>query len=158
MPEDIGTNSDAATFEIVGNLIGIFLLSYVYIASHYIIYHSLLMKFSCYRNKNRYIRCFMTLLIILLIMQILINWFCPLFTNNLLPFGPCSFYELFVQIFVVVIIIMILLLYLNFSTKSCHFNTAMVLSIIVIIYLMFYNSCATLNLIFSMLKELKQLY
>ena len=154
MPEDIGTNSDAATIEIVGNLIGIFLLSYVYIASHYIIYHSLLMKFACFRNKNRYIRCFMTLLIILLIMQILINWYCPAFTNNLLPFDPRSIYELFVQLFVVQGI----LWFIEMIFNQCYSYIMKVLIKILVTYLVFYNTCATLKVIFIMLKKLEQLY
>ena len=154
MPEDIGTNSDAATFEIVGNLIGIFLLSSMYTASQYIIFHDLLMKFACFRNKNRYIRCFMTLLIILLIMQILINWYCPAFTNNLLPFDPRSIYELFVQLFVVQGI----LWFIEMIFNQCYSYIMKVLIKILVTYLVFYNTCATLKVIFIMLKKLEQLY
>ena len=158
MPEDIGTNSDAATFEIVGNLIGIFLLSSMYIASHYIIFHPLLMKFSCFRNKNRYIRCFMTVLVILLTMQILNSWFCPVFTNNFQLYIPRSCFELFVQFFVIAIIIcltgVISLSLLKFSINSYCLYTNIVLSIILIIYLIICNTCSTLNVIFEMLKEL----
>ena len=162
MPEVIGTNSDAATVEIFNKLVGIFLVFSLYIFNQFNLVYHLLLKFACFQSKHPYIRCVMIVLNTLLIMQILIDWFCPMFDNNLLPYSPRSFYELFIQLFVVEIILWfietILEFFFDFFTNRCYRLTMIILYIILSICLMFYNTCATLNVIFIMLKDLEQLY
>ena len=121
----------------------------------------MLSKFACFRNKNPYIRCFLTVLITLC-MQFMINLLCPVFTNNLLPYCPTNFNELLIKIFVVEIVIlffnMVLYSICKSSTNPYFRFTMIILSIALIIYQKFYNSCATLLVIFSLSKEVKQLY
>ena len=162
MSEVIGTNSDGATIEIFNKLVGIFLFFPLYIFNQFNLVYHLLLKFACFQSKHPYIRCVMNLLNTFLIMQILIDCFCPMFDNNLLPYSPRSFYELFIQLFVVEIILWfietILELFFDFSTNRCYRFIMIILYIIISIFLMFYYTCATINIIFSMLKELEQPY
>ena len=162
MTEVIGTNSDAATIEIFNKLVGIFLVFFLYIFTQFNLVYHLLLKFACFQSKHPYILCVIIVLNTLLIMQILIDWFCPMFDNNSLPYSPRSFYELFIQLFVVEIILWfietILEFFFDYSTSRCYRFTMIFLYIILSIYLMFYYTCATINIIFSMLKELEQPY
>ena len=157
MREDIGTNSDAATIEIFNKLVGICLVVSLYIFHQFNLVHLSLLKFSCYRRNPFHNQCFMTMLITLLIItEILIDWISPVFVKNLLPYSPCTCFELFIQLFVVAIIVFFIELYLcsllNFSDNRCYCYTMIFLGIILSICLMFYNTCATLNVIFIMLK------
>ena len=158
MPEDIGTKSCAATFEFLNKFVEISIIAYVYITYEFIIFQSLLVNFPGFQGINSYIRWFMTVVITLL-MQFLIKMFCPVFTNNLLPYSPTNVEELMTLIFVVVIIVcfimMVVSLLLTFSTNRCCHYTKRVLSTILCIYLKFCITCATFNVIFIMLKELK---
>ena len=162
MPEDIGTSSFAATFDIVGKFMKISVIASVYIALKYNLVYDWLLKIPCFRRKNSYIQCFMTAVITILLMIFIINWFCPVFTSNLQPYVPRSCYELFVQHFVVSSIVCLIIMnfdsILVFSTNCCYLCTIEVLIIMLSFYLVSCNTCAALNVIIVMLKELQQLY
>ena len=98
MPEDIGTNSCAATFEFLNKFVEISIIAYVYITYEFIIFQSLLINLPGFQGIDSYIRWFMTVVITLL-MQFLIKMFCPLVTNNLLLYSPTNVLELMTLIF-----------------------------------------------------------
>ena len=155
----ISIKSDAATFEIVGKLEVMFLVASLIGESNFV--RNMLSKFACFRRKNSYIQCLM-IVPITLFMQIVINQFCPILINNLLPYSPTNFKELMILLFVVEIVIcfinMGLLSTLNISTNLCFRFTMAVFCVILSTYLKFYNTCATINAVFIILEELKQLY
>ena len=65
MPEDFGTNFYAATFEIVGNLVGIFVFAILLQVPELYYVEYLLSSFPYFRRKGLYNRCIMTVLITL---------------------------------------------------------------------------------------------
>ena len=96
MAEDIGTNSGAATIEIVGKLVVIFLCTSVHITHEFILFQYLLMNISGFQGIDSNIRCFLTLLSTLF-MQFVNYLFCPVFTNNLIINTPTNFKERMVE-------------------------------------------------------------
>ena len=161
MPEDIGINSGAATFEIANKIMEICFIATVYIAHEFISFHTLLINFPALQGIDSYTRCFMTVLVTIF-MQILNNLFCPAFTNNFLHYSPTNYEKLITLFYVVMIIIpfemMISSLFLSFSDNRYYRYTIIVLGVTLRIYVKFCIACATLNVFFRVLKELEQLY